>query len=155
MNKSVVAVFLYMSLQIVGLPAFAQSQPSLSVEGKWQLSWQARMGMEKGVLTLQQTGVKLRGNFHSELGSPTVSGAIQGQNISFELHFEGKQHFAIAFTGKIDGAKMNGKFVIDGMMDGYDQHGENVQPTNYSWTATALDGKQGAEEKSSEDVLAK
>jgi hypothetical protein len=145
MNRYFLAARFLLLLQIVCLSAFAQNQPSprtsTSVDGKWQLSWQARIGLEKGVLTLQQNDAKLGGNFHSELGSPTVSGSIQGQNISFELHFEGKRPFAIAFTGKVDGSKMSGKFAIDGMMDGYDQHGENVQPTNYSWTATALDSK--------------
>lgn len=30
---------------------------------------------------------------------------------------------------------MAGKFEIEGLKDGYDWHGENVRPSNYSWTA--------------------
>jgi hypothetical protein len=142
MNRNLLAVRFFVFLQIACLAAFAQSQPSpkpsLNVGGKWQLSWQARIGTEKGVLSLQQNGTKLNGSFHSELGSPVVSGTIQDENISFKLQFEGVHPFVIVFTGRVEDNKMNGKFAIDGMMDGYDQHGENVQPTNYSWTAIPL-----------------
>ncbi|HEX4427403.1 MAG TPA: hypothetical protein VH079_18525 [Terriglobales bacterium] len=139
MNKNLLAIPFLVLLQITCLAAFAQSQsspkPSLNVEGKWQLSWQARIGTERGGLSLQRNGTKLNGSFHSELGSPAVSGTIEDENISFKLQFEGVHPFAIVFTGKVEQNKMNGKFAIDGMMDGYDQHGENVQPTNYSWSA--------------------
>jgi hypothetical protein len=138
-NKNLLAVRFLVFLQIACLAASAQTQPpsktALNVAGKWQLSWQARIGTEKGLLSLERNGAKLSGSFHSELGSPIVSGTIQDGNISFKLQFEGAHPFAIVFNGKVEENKMGGKFAIDGMMDGYDQHGENVQPTNYSWSA--------------------
>jgi hypothetical protein len=139
MNRKLLVVRFLVFLQITCLVTFTQTQSSsktaLDVEGKWQLSWRARIGTEKGVLSLERNGTKLNGSFHSELGSPIVSGTIQDENISFKLQFEGAHPFAIVFIGKVEGSKMDGKFAIDGMMDGYDQHGENVQPTNYSWSA--------------------
>ncbi len=145
MNKKLLCVPLFVLLQIISLAAVAQNQPSpkplLNVRGKWGLAWQARIGIEKGILSLQQNGAKLAGSFQSELGSPAVSGTINGQNISFKLQFEGTHPFAITFTGKVDGGKMSGKFELDGLADGYDQHGENVQAINYSWTATLLEAQ--------------
>lgn len=125
------------------LAASAETLPSsitaVNVAGKWELTWQARIGETQGILKLQQNGPKLNGSFQSPLGSPSVSGTIEGQSISFKLQFEGNHPFSIAFTGKTDGHKMSGKFDLPGMGDGYDQHGENAQPTNYSWTATPLE----------------
>lgn len=36
----------------------------LNVSGKWQVSWQARLGTEQATIELQQDGSKLRGTFH-------------------------------------------------------------------------------------------
>lgn len=145
MNRKLIPLSLLVLVQIICLAAVAQNEPSpkalLNVRGKWQLSWQARIGMEKGTLALQQNGTKLEGRFHSELGSPAVSGTIKEQNISFKLLFDAPHPFAITFTGKVDGGKMNGQFELDGLADGYDQHGENVQAINYSWTATLLEAQ--------------
>jgi hypothetical protein len=147
MNKNSLLISRWLLLPILTAAVIAQSQgsrkPPVSVSGKWQLSWQARIGEEQGTLLLQQSGTKLSGSFHSELGTPVVSGTMQEENISFKLGFAGDHPFAIVFTGKVDGNRMKGKFALDGMADGYDQHGENVQPTNYSWTASLLEDRAG------------
>jgi hypothetical protein len=108
---------------------------STSVSGKWQISWEARMGTEHDILELKQTEAKLTGNFQGHLGSPKVSGSVDGNNVSLRLEFPGKQPYTLIFTGTIDGDKMSGKFEIEGMPTGYDQHGENARPSNYTWTA--------------------
>jgi hypothetical protein len=150
MNKHSLLISRWLLLTILTTAAIAQGQapgkPPVSVSGKWQLSWQARIGEEQGILVLQQTGTKLNGSFHSELGTPVVSGTMQEENISFKLGFAGDHPFAIVFTGKVDGNRMKGKFALDGMADGYDQHGENVQPTNYSWKASLLEDHAGRQQ---------
>jgi hypothetical protein len=108
---------------------------STSVSGKWQISWEARMGTEHDILELKQADSKLTGTFQGHLGSPKVSGNVDGSNISLRLEFPGKQPYTLTFTGLIDGNKMSGKFEIEGMPSGYDQHGENARPSNYTWTA--------------------
>jgi hypothetical protein len=119
---------------VLGITCVAQSGP-MSVSGKWQMSWEARMGTEHDILELKQADSKLTGNFQGHLGSPKVSGNVDGNNISLRLEFPGKQPYTLIFTGVIDGDKMNGKFEIEGMPSGYDQHGENARPSNYTWTA--------------------
>jgi hypothetical protein len=150
MNKNTLLISRWLLLPILTTAVIAQSQasgkPPVSVSGKWQLSWQARIGVEQGTLVLQQSGNKLNGSFHSELGTPVVSGTIEDESISFKLGFAGNHAFAIVFTGKVDGSKMNGRFTLDGMADGYDQHGENVQPTNYSWKASLLEDHAGRQQ---------
>jgi hypothetical protein len=106
-----------------------------NVVGKWQLSWEARIGTERGTLLLEQVDSRLTGTYQGGLSSPHVSGSTDGTNITLNLDFPGTHPFTIAFKGTVDGDKMAGKFEIEGLANGYDSHGENVRPSNYSWTA--------------------
>jgi hypothetical protein len=115
----------------VGEPA---SKPA-SVGGKWQISWEARLGTAQGTVQLEQVESKLTGSYAGQLGTPKVSGAIEGRNVSFTLEFQGRHPFSLIFKGVVDGDKMAGKFAIDGVEGGYDQHGENARPSNYTWSA--------------------
>src|ERR1700730_14678621 len=119
MNKNSLLICRWLLLPVLAVAAVAQGQtsakPPVSVSGKWRLSWQARIGTEQGTLVLEQSGTKLNGSSHSELGPPVVSGTIQEESISFKLGFAGDHPFAIVFTGRVDGNKMNGKFALDGM----------------------------------------
>jgi hypothetical protein len=110
------------------------NEPS-RVAGTWQISWEARLGMERGTLQLTQKGAKLTGTFHGHGAPCIVTGTIDGSDISFDLNFQAKPKYTLSFTGRLDGDKMNGKFEIAGMKDGYDSHGENVTSTDYTWTA--------------------
>jgi hypothetical protein len=125
-----------------GLAAAAESK-SPNIAGKWQLSWEARMGTARGTMQLEQSDSGLAGTFQAgSLGSPKISGKLEGKNISLTLDFQGSHSFTLVLTGTVDGDKMAGKFEIQGMQDGYDWHGENARPTNYSWTAVRQpDGK--------------
>jgi hypothetical protein len=113
----------------------AEEKPA-NVTGKWQISWEARIGTQRGTVQFQQTGSALTGSFEGGLGSPAVSGHVEDRSIFFTLEFPGSHPFTIAFSGSITGDAMAGKFDIDGMQDGYDWHGENARSTNYSWTGT-------------------
>ncbi|MGA9980106.1 MAG: hypothetical protein WBQ08_15920 [Candidatus Sulfotelmatobacter sp.] len=126
------AVFALMfSLSAVGRTATAPA----SLAGKWQISWEARLGTARGTVQLEQVESKLNGSYQGPLGTPKVSGTVEGKNVKFTLDFQGAHPFSLIFTGVVDGDKMAGKFEIGGVPGGYDQHGENVRPSNYSWTA--------------------
>jgi len=117
-------------------PFAAGQNNSANVAGKWQLSWEARLGTARGTLQLEQVGSKLTGSFDGgSLGSPKISGTVEGKNITLTLDFQRAHPFTLVFTGTIDGDKMGGKFDIRGVQAGYDSHGENARPSNYSWTA--------------------
>jgi hypothetical protein len=117
----------------------------VNVMGKWQLSWEARLGTERGTMLLEQVDSKLTGSFQGHLVSPKISGTIKDKSISLNLDFQGAHPFTLVFTGTVDGDKMAGKFAIQGVTDGYDWHGENARPTNYSWTAVRQSDRiQGA-----------
>ena len=114
--------------------AAAESHP-VNVTGKWQLSWEARLGTERGIMLLEQVGSKIAGRFQGHLRSPKLSGTLSGKSISLNLDFQGARPFTLVFTGTVNGDNMTGKFEIQEVTDGYDWHGENASPTNYSWTA--------------------
>jgi hypothetical protein len=105
-----------------------------SLIGKWQISWEARIGTERGTLQLRQTGNKLTGTFQGRNGSFGISGESDGKNVSFDLSFPGSHPYTLTFHGSVDGDKMAGKFEVQGVEGGYDAHGENVRPSNYTWT---------------------
>jgi autotransporter translocation and assembly factor TamB len=118
------------------VPSFASdnSNRPVNVTGKWQLSWEARLGTERGTVQIEQIDSKLTGTFQGRLGSPKVSGSIQGTHVSLTLDFQGATPFSLVFTGTVEGDKMTGRFEVQGVGDGYDSHGENAHPTDYSWT---------------------
>jgi hypothetical protein len=103
-----------------------------SVTGKWQISWEARIGTERGTVQIRQTGNKITGTFEGRHGSIGISGKSDGKNISFDLPFAGGHPFTLIFQGSVDGDTMAGKFGIQGFKDGYDWHGENVRLSSYS-----------------------
>jgi hypothetical protein len=116
--------------------AAAGENKPVSLDGTWQLSWEARIGTERGIMRLKQVDSGLAGSFQGgALGSPKISGKIEGKNINLKLDFQGTHTFTLVFIGTVDGDKMEGKFEIQNLADGYDWHGENVRPSNYSWTA--------------------
>ena len=136
-------IFLF---SISGLAAFGQSKPSSDLTGKWAISWEARIGTEHDAIQLKQTDSRLSGTFIGKLGHPNVSGTVEGKNITLILDFPGSQPYTLVFTGTTDGDKMEGKFEIKNVIGGYDWHGENVRPSNYSWNAVrqADDQKSGS-----------
>jgi hypothetical protein len=111
------------------------------IAGDWQIQWEARLGTEKATVRFQQDGSKLTGVFHGHLGSPTVSGTVQGNTATFTFEFTGKYPFTLTFTGPVEGDRMGGKFQVGGVPAGYDAQGENARPTDYSWRATRIPGK--------------
>jgi hypothetical protein len=133
----VIRHFSYISVSVIVwaacAPLVGENKP-IDVTGKWQLSWEARIGTEQGTLQLRQTGRKLTGTFQGRHGSIGIFGGCEGKNISFDLSFPGSHPYTLSFKGSMDGDKMAGTFEVQGVEGGYDWHGENVRPTNYSWT---------------------
>jgi hypothetical protein len=131
--------------------AAAQERPDAdqpaNVAGNWQIQWEARLGTEHATVRFQQDGSKLTGVLHgqltSQLGSPTVSGKVQGKKVSFTFEFTGKYPFTLTFTGPAEGDTMGGKFEVGGVVSGYDPQGENARPSDYSWKASRIPDQEG------------
>jgi hypothetical protein len=127
---SVLIVFLW------ALPVSLAAQTAAqNVTGKWQISWEARIGTERDTIDLTQSEGKLSGTFHGKLGPPQVSGNVDGNHITLRLDFPGTQPYSLVFSGVVEGEKMSGKFEVPGVDKAYDWHGENVRPSNYTWSA--------------------
>lgn len=122
----------------ISCPRTGAASEHAGISGKWNISWQARLGKEQGTIEFQQKGNELTGVFHGHGDPCTVSGTLKDGHVWFNLEFHGKTPYAISFTGTLDSDMMSGKFELQGMKDGYDQHGENVQRTDYLWKATRL-----------------
>lgn len=131
---------LVLFLFVVSALSFAASNDaqSPSVAGKWQFSWEARIGTERGTLQLQQTDSKLTGSYQGNIVAPKATGALEGNKITLNLDFQRDHPFTIIFTGTVEGDKMSGRFEVKDFKDAYDPHGENVRPSNYTWKAVRI-----------------
>jgi hypothetical protein len=126
----------FVAFYVVGAKSAAAAQEkTLNVSGKWQISWEARIGTEREILDLQQAESVLTGTFHGKFATPKISGNVKGTNITLRFDFPGQKPYSIVFAGAIDGDKMSGKFEIPGVPGAYDFHGENISPSNYTWSA--------------------
>jgi hypothetical protein len=137
-----------------GFDSALEAQP-VNVSGKWQISWEARIGTERDILDLQQTDSALTGTFLGKFVTPKVSGSVEGKNITLRLDFTGQKAYSIVFTGAIDGdgiegKTMSGKFEIPGVPGAYDFHGENISSSNYTWSAVRVtDGARSSADAAS------
>jgi hypothetical protein len=151
-HRLLLAVFLLLaSAVIVSIPSAGGQTPDnsvssdaakpLDVSGTWQVSWQGRLGSEQCTLQLQQDGAKLTGTLQDVHGLWSLSGAVVGKQISFDVQFQGPRPFTTRFTGTADKtadtAKIEGtsQAVGVGGAGAYLGHaGEVVQP-EHPWTA--------------------
>jgi hypothetical protein len=108
------------------------------VSGKWQVSWQGRLGTEQCALQLQRdSSNKLSGTLQDQRGSSSLSGMIDGKKISFEVQFQGPRPFTARFTGTVDSDRIEGTSQAIGVggAGAYLGHaGEVVQP-EHPWIA--------------------
>jgi hypothetical protein len=141
LRRNVSLIFLFAMVAVLCVSARA-AKKHVGVAGTWTISWQARVGMERGTIQFQQKGTQLSGVFQGHGAPASVSGNLEKAGVSFHLEFQGKTPYTIIFTGTLDGDKMTGKFQFQDFKDAYDQHGENVQSIDYSWTATRLPDPQ-------------
>jgi type II secretory pathway pseudopilin PulG len=111
---------------------------SADVSGRWQVSWQGRLGTEQCTLQLQQdSSNKLSGTLQDQRGSSSLSGTIDGKKISFDVQFQGLRPFTTRFTGTVGSDKIEGTSQAIGVggAGAYLGHaGEVVQP-EHPWTA--------------------
>jgi hypothetical protein len=121
-------------------PTSSTSKPQ-DVSGAWQVSWQGRLGTEQGTLQLQQDGKKITGTFQDVHGVSSLSGTIEGKQISYEVQFQGARPFTTRFTGTLDKTGEDAKIVGTsqaigvGATGAYMGHaGEVVQP-EHPWSA--------------------
>jgi hypothetical protein len=110
----------------------------LSVDGKWQLSWQVRLGTTRGTLVLHQTDSKISGTFDDQRGSSQLSGSIEGTTLTFQIQFQGPRPYTIEFSGKVEGDKITGTSVAKNVGDAgaFLGHGGEVVQPQHPWTAT-------------------
>jgi hypothetical protein len=111
---------------------------SPNVSGRWEVSWQARLGTDQAVVELQQSGSKLTGTFRDPHHTCPVSGTIEGKNISFEVEFQAARPYTIAFKGTLDGEKISGTSQAQnvGGKGAYLGHGGEIVEPEHPWTAT-------------------
>ena len=101
--SSAVALALLLS-GMLGMPGVAAAQTSPSLSGTWRLSCPNPRGRVRQItLYIEQSGSKLSGSFSGPRRSGSLSGSVQGNNVSMQLEAERR---SIALTGTIDGNSM-------------------------------------------------
>jgi hypothetical protein len=112
------------------------------VSGKWQISWEGRLGAEQCTLDLHQDGAKLTGTLQDLHGVSPISGTVVDKEILFDAQFSGKRPFTIRFKGTIDTAanaveiKGTSQAVgIEGSGSAYLGHAGEVTQPEHPWSA--------------------
>jgi hypothetical protein len=134
------------AVQFTGAQTHENSSASIAakpadVSGKWQVSWEGRLGTESAVLEVRQDGAKLTGTFQDLHGLSPISGTVAEKQISFDVQFQGKRPFTIRFKGAVDTAS-NGLEIkgtsqavgVEGAGAYLGHAGEVVQP-EHPWSA--------------------
>ncbi len=130
------ALFLF-SLAFAVPVTSADSPKPAKVGGKWQIAWDVRMGTIHGVLTFKQHADQVTGTFYEELNKQTysLSGNIQGKDITFDIPFPSSRPYTIEFKGTIDHKKMSGTSKMKGGGQVYLGHAGEVEDPQRSWLA--------------------
>ena len=107
------------------------------VGGKWRIAWDVRMGTIRGVLSLKQHADQVTGTFFENLNGQTytLSGSLQGKNITFDIPFPSSKPYTIEFKGTVDGEKMTGTSASKGGGTVYLGHGGEIVDPQHSWIA--------------------
>jgi hypothetical protein len=119
----------------------SSSAMSNDVSGKWQVSWQGRLGTEQCIVQMQQDSTnKLKGTLQDQRGIASLTGTIDGKNVTFDVQFQGPRPFTTRFTGTADGDKMEGKSQATnvGGSGAFLGHGGEVVQPEHPWTAKRI-----------------
>jgi hypothetical protein len=141
-NHRLFPVIAFLLSLAVWLPAAARdgssAGQSASVNGRWLVQWQARLGTEQATIELEQRGSALSGSFHDPRHSCPLSGTIEGKNIAFDVPFQGPRPYTIAFKGVLDADKISGTSQAKNMgsTGAYLGHGGEIVQPEHPWTAT-------------------
>jgi hypothetical protein len=123
--------------------AFSPSSAAMSndVSGKWQVLWQGRLGTEQCMVQLQQDPAnKLKGTLQDQRGMASLTGTVDGKNVTFDVQFQGPRPFTTRFTGTADADKMEGKSQATnvGGSGAFLGHGGEVVQPEHPWTAKRI-----------------
>ena len=118
----------------------------MDVGGKWQATWQGRLGSEPCTIELQQDSNKLKGTLQDQRGLSPLSGTVDGKKITFDVQFGGPRPFTVRFTGNVDADKIEGTSQAVGVGGGgaYLGHGGEVVQPEHPWTAKRVANQPGA-----------
>jgi hypothetical protein len=82
------------------------SDAGTAVAGTWQMSWTNKNGENKhGTLRIEQNGSALDGTLSGDRGTFPITGARQGDHVSFTASAFGRQ---LSFSGTVKGNSMHG-----------------------------------------------
>lgn len=126
--------------------ASASATPKpMDVAGKWQATWQGRLGSEPCTIELQQDSNQLKGTLQDQRGLSPLSGTIEGKKVTFDVQFGGPRPFTTRFTGNVDADKIEGTSQAVGVGGGgaYLGHGGEVVQPEHPWTARRVANQPG------------
>jgi hypothetical protein len=120
-------------------PTSTAASPA-DVSGKWQVSWQGRLGTEQCTLQLQQDGTKLSGTFQDQRGLSPLAGTVDDKQVSFEVQFQGPRPFTTKFKGTLDSGKIEGPSQAIGVggSGAYLGHGGEIVQPEHPWSAKRI-----------------
>lgn len=141
---TLVCAAIFLPLSAVGhtqqTPPTSTTANPADVSGKWQVSWQGRLGTEQCTLQFEQAGTKLSGTFQDQRGLSPLAGTVDDKQVSFEVQFHGPRPFTTKFKGTLDSGKIEGTSQAIGVggSGAYLGHGGEIVQPEHPWTAKRI-----------------
>src|ERR1700686_2637271 len=115
------------------------AHPDSGVAGKWQLSWQGRIGAEQATVVLQPNGHALSGSFRTPRATAPLSGSVVGPKLSFAVDFPGPPAYRILFSGVAHGNQIEGQAQPQDLNGrAFAGHGGEIARDYYTWSAVRV-----------------
>jgi hypothetical protein len=129
------------------LAASGCARPTGALSGRWQLTWQGRIGAQRGTLSLQQHGSALSGTLRGASGAVPLSGSVNGARVWFAVSMAGPPPYGVAFAGSVQGGWMRGQAQpLDVQGRVFAGHAGEVSSQYYSWTAQRMADASGRQD---------
>jgi hypothetical protein len=112
------------------------ARPQAGLAGRWQLSWQGRIGTEQATLLLRPDGRSVTGSLHTARGDAPLVGSLDGQKLSFAVDFPGPPAYRIVFSGLAQGNRIQGQAQPQDLNGrAFAGHGGEIARDYYDWSA--------------------
>ena len=98
-----------MKMKLIALMVLSAAMTfAADITGKWTFNVQLDAGGGSPTFEFKQTGEKLAGTYHGQIGDAQLTGSVKGNAVEFSFNVD--QVGAVKYTGTLDGdKKISGK----------------------------------------------
>lgn len=97
----------------------------MSADGNWKITINTPMGARTVDASIKTNGSTFSGQVNSDMGAQEITGAVNGDNLTWSFDITNPMPMKLEFDAKVDGDKMTGNVKL-GMFGNAPLTGERV-----------------------------